>query len=91
VSVEGGFRLGNTAAASIGKEPVEEIAHSERADDRDDEAAPGRTANGIEASTKALRDQDEGDDKQSDERTDEESQDEEDLFLAVLDERSPTL
>jgi len=89
VSVEGGFGLGNTAAASIGKETVEEIAHAERANDRDDEATPGRAAGGIEAGTKALCDKDEGDDKQADERADEKSEDKEDLLLAVLNERLP--
>lgn len=90
MSVEGGFRLGNTAAAGIGEEAPQEIAHPKRADDRNNKTAPGCATRGIEARTKSFRDEDEGDDEQADEGPDDKGQDKEDLFLAVLNERSPS-
>ncbi len=89
VSVKGSFGLWNTAAAGIREEAPEQIAHAERTDDWDDKTTPGRAAGGIEARTKALGDQDEGDDDEANKRADEKSEDEEDLFLAVLNEGGP--
>ena len=71
VGIEGGFGLWNTATARrIREETVEEIAHTERAEDGDDEASPVRATSGIKARAKPLGDEDEGNDDQADEGAD---------------------
>ena len=80
---QGSLGLRDATAARIGEIAIEQVTDAERSHDRKQQAPPRRATHGIEAHPEALRQQDEGDDRQTGQRSDHQCQNEKDLPFAL--------